>query len=60
MKSKWMECDTLIRDLLDITDEVTILRDAIRYIENKNSTLVKEAFNYANDKRDREWYEIQR
>lgn len=55
-----MECDTLIRDLLDITDEVTILRDAIRYIENKNSTLVKEAFNYANDKRDREWYEIQR
>ena len=60
MKSKWMECDTLIRDLLDITDEVTMLRDAIRYIENKNSTLVKEAFNYANDKRDREWYEIQR
>ena len=60
MKSKWMECDSIIRDLLDITDEVTILRDAIRYIENKNSTLVKEAFNYANDKRDKEWYEIQR
>ena len=60
MKSKWMECDTLIKDLLDITDEVTILRDAIRYIENKNSSLVKEAFNYANDKRDKEWYEIQR
>ena len=60
MKSKWMECDSIIRDLLDITDEVTILRDAIRYIENKNSSLVKEAFNYANDKRDKEWYEIQR
>ena len=60
MKSKWMECDTLIRDLLDITDEVTILRDAIRYIENKNSALVKEAFDYANDKRDKEWHEIQR
>ena len=60
MKSKWMECDSIIRDLLDITDDVTILRDAIRYIENKNSSLVKEAFNYANDKRDKEWYEIQR
>jgi hypothetical protein len=55
-----MEYDDLIRDLLDIVDDVTILRDAIRYIENKNSTLVEEAFSYANNKRDKEWYEIQR
>ena len=60
MRANWMECDKSITDLLGLIDDVSLLRDAIRYIEGKDKAVVMEAFIYAKRKRDEEFYGTQK
>lgn len=53
-----MSCDKSITNLLGLIDDVSLLRDAIRYIESKNKSVVEDAFIYAKNQRDRGLNEI--
>ena len=58
MKTNWMSCDKSITNLLGLIDDDSLLRDAIRYIESKNKSVVEDAFIYAKNQRDRGLNEI--
>ena len=60
MRPNWMECDKSITDLLNLLDDVSLLKDVVRYIEGKDESVVNDAFNYAKNKRNRELHEIYR
>ena len=51
-----MECDKSITGLLGLVDDISLLRDVIRYIESEDKALVTKAFLYAKRKRDEEFY----
>ena len=53
-----MSCDKSITNLLDVIDDVSLLRDAIKYIESKNKSVVKDAFVYAKSQRNKGLNEI--
>ena len=56
MRANWMECDKSITGLLGLVDDISLLRDVIRYIESEDKALVTKAFLYAKRKRDEEFY----
>ena len=58
MKTNWMSCYNSISNILGLIDDVSLLRDAIRYIESKNKSVVEDAFIYAKNQRDRGLNEI--
>ena len=58
MRTNWMSCDKSITNLLDVIDDVSLLRDAIRYIEGKNKSVVRDAFAYAENQRNKGLHEI--
>ena len=58
MRTNWMSCDKSITNLLDVIDDVSLLRDAIKYIEGKNKSVVEDAFVYAKNQRNKGLHEI--